>query len=272
MQYVVGSVPFVNAKPLVSQFEHLKEASPVKVLYQVPSKLPAMLDSGSAQAVLVSSFDALKNKGRTIAAGCSISTRGEAQSVRIFSKVPVEEIKTIALDNTSLTSIYLAQIILAENYRVKAEATSIGPNQNAMLKQRDACVLIGDNGMAADPEGLYVLDLGTEWGKLTKLPFVWAAWTGKKDMPEELAQHLINAKEWGQQHLKLVVDECQREARWPGDSCRKYLTEIMNYDLTNEHLQGLKMFQELLLKHGFLKEKHFPSLVNPQSPAAAVAV
>jgi len=272
MQYVVGCVPYVNAKPLVSQFEHLKELSPVKVLYQVPSKLPAMLDSGSAQAVLVSSFDALKTKGRTIAAGCSISTRGEAQSVRIFSKVPIEEIKTIALDNSSLTSIQLAQIILIENYGVRAEATLIGPNQNAMLKQRDACVLIGDNGMTADPDGLYVLDCGIEWRKLSNLPFVWAAWIGKKDMPEELAQLLLNAKEWGQEHLKLVADEAQREVHWPGDSCKKYLTEIMNYDLTDEHMKGLKLFQELSLKHGFLKEKHFPSLVNPQSPAAAVAV
>jgi len=263
VQYVVGSVPFVNAKPLVSQFEHLKESSPVQVLYQLPSQLPQMLESGTAQAALVSSFHALQSPNKTIAAGCSISTKGEAQSVRIFSKVPIEEIKTLALDSSSLTSIHLAQIILSENYNCTPQTAYLAPDLEEMLRDHDACVLIGDKGMLADPGPLsYVLDLGEEWRKLTNLPFVWAAWIGNENMPVQLAQHLLHAKKWGQKHLNLVVDECQRECKWPEGWCKKYLMETMNYDLTDEHLQGLKLFQQLLLKHGFLHEEHFPKLVE----------
>lgn len=262
MQYVVGSVPYVNAKPLVSQFEHLGESSAVRVLYQVPSQLPAMLDSGSAQAVLVSSFDALRTPNRTVAAGCSISTKGDAQSVRIFSKVPIKDICTLALDTSSLTSIHLAQVVLIENYGVMPDVLHMQPDLNTMLGKCDACVIIGDKGMTANAEGLTVLDAGAEWRKLANLPFVWAAWVGREDMPNDLARHLLNAKEWGQKHLSLICDETQRECRWPGDSCRRYLTEIMNYDLTDEHLAGLKAFQGLLLKHGFLREDHFPRVVG----------
>jgi chorismate dehydratase len=259
--YVVGSVPYVNAKPLVSQFEHLGDASPVKVLYQVPSKLPALLDSGCVAAALVSSFDALSCPGRRITAGC-VSTLGDAQSVRLFSKVPFPQIRTLALDSSSLTSIHLAQVVLIETYGVRAEVRSMAPDLTTMLADCDAAVVIGDKGMVANGEGLHVVDLGREWRKLTELPFVWAAWIGGASLNEELAAHLERANEWGRKHLDEICRETQMECQWPGDSCRIYLTEIMNYALTPRHIEGLRFFQGLLLKHGYLKEDNFPEVIT----------
>ena len=66
-KFAVGSVPFVNARPLVAWFESLGSNSPVNVVYDVPSNLPLLLDSGDVQAVLVSSYDALSTPNRTIA-------------------------------------------------------------------------------------------------------------------------------------------------------------------------------------------------------------
>jgi len=261
MQYVVGSVPYVNAKPLVSQFEHLGTKSPVRVIYKLPSQLPDLLDTGEAQAVLVSSFDSLRKLGRRIAAGC-VSTFGDAQSVKIFSKVPLEQIKTLALDTSSLTSIHLAQVVLIENYGVKAEVVAMAPDLQTMLGRCDACVIIGDKGMVAQGEGLQVVDVGAEWHKLTDLPFVWAAWIGGSGLTEELAAHLELANDWGQEHLEEVIEETQAQVNWPGDSCRFYLSSIMNYRLTDAHLEGLRLFQRLLLKHEFLKEDNFPKVVR----------
>jgi predicted solute-binding protein len=261
MQYVVGSVPYVNAKPLVSQFEHLGEKSPVKVLYKLPSQLPDLLETGEAQAVLVSSFDSLRRPGRRISGGC-VSTYGDAQSVRIFSKVPLNQIKTLALDTSSLTSIHLAQVVLIENYGIRAEVVNMPPDLQTMLGRCDAAVIIGDKGMVAHGEGLHVTDVGAEWHKLTDLPFVWAAWIGGSGLTEDLAGHLELANEWGQEHLDQVIEETQAQVNWPGDSCRFYLSSIMNYRLTDAHLEGLRFFQRLLLKHGFLSEDNFPKVVR----------
>lgn len=261
MQYVAGSVPYVNAKPLVSQFEHLRESSPVQVLYQVPSKLPALLDSGTAHAVLVSSFDSLCTPGRKIAAG-TIATFGDAQSVRLFSRKPFEDVGTLALDASSLTSVHLAQIVMIERYGVRPRTVNMAPDLDQMLEECDAAVLIGDKGMLADGTGLRELDLGREWTELTGLPFVWAAWTGGEGLTPELAGHLERAKDWGMKHLEHVVRETQAECRWPGDSCRVYLTEIMNYDLSERHLDGLRAFQQMLLTHGYLTENCFPNVVR----------
>lgn len=263
MTYIVGSVPYVNARPLVSQFEHLRESSPVRVLYQLPSELPALLNSGALHAALVSSFDSLRSPNRRIAAGC-VSTFGDAHSVRLFSKVPFEDIRTLALDSSSLTSVHLAQVVLIESYGVRPKVENAEPDLAAMLDSCDAAVLIGDKGMLADGSGLYESDLGAEWRKLADLPFVWAAWIGGDGLDEGLAACLESANRWGQRNLQAVVRETQREVKWPGESCRFYLTEIMNYDLTDRHIEGLRVFQQLLLKHGFLDQDHFPRVIRTE--------
>jgi predicted solute-binding protein len=265
----VGSVPYVNAKPLVSHFDRLGPTSPVRVVYDLPSHLPEMLDSGAAQAVLVSSFDSFSKPDRRIAAGC-VSTYGDAQSVRLFSKVPLNEIKKLALDASSLTSIHLAQVVLIENYGIRAETVGMKPDLGLMLGRCDACVIIGDKGMTASGEGLQVIDLGAEWHKMTDLPFVWAAWIGNGGLGGDLAAILQEANDWGRVHLDEVIAETQAQVQWPGDSCRSYLAEIMNYELTDRHIEGLRLFQQLLLKHGFLKEDYFPTVVRAKSPKETV--
>ena len=265
MQYVAGSVPYVNARPLVSFFEHLAADSPVQLLYAVPSQLPECLDAGTCHVAMVSSFEALRNPGRRISdAGC-VGTRGAAESVRLFSKVPFEQIRTLALDASSLTSTHLTQVVLIERYGVRPRTVHMAPDLNAMLAENDACLIIGDKGMLTDGTGLHVLDLGAEWLALTELPFVWAAWIGGAGLTDELSSHLSRAREWGQRHLDVIVGETQAKVRWPGDSCRRYLKETMSYELSDEHLAGLRRFQELLLKHRFIENERFPEIVGVTS-------
>lgn len=262
MQYVAGSVPYVNARPLVSYFEHLGDVSPVKLLYTVPSQLPALLDSGTCHVAMASSFEALRTTGRKIAdAGC-VGTVGEVQSVRLFSKVPFEAIRTLALDASSLTSVHLGRILLAERYGAEPDTVDMQPDLQAMLDSNDACLIIGDKGMLADGTGLHVMDLGTEWRDLTGLPFVWAAWIGSDGLTEELSTLLARAQEWGEKHMDEVVGKTQAQVRWPGDSCRDYLTRIMSYRLTDDHLAGLREFHRYLLKFGFVPQHAFPEIVS----------
>jgi chorismate dehydratase len=263
MPRTVGCVPFVNARPLIAQFG--RDPGQVEVLLDVPSRLPALLDEGRAEAVLASSFDALSTPGRTFAAGVSISTLGEAQSVRLFSRVPPGDVHSLALDASSLTSNGLAQIILAERYGATPRAEPRLPNMHAMLAQFDACVLIGDIGMTAKADGLHVLDLGAEWRELTGLPFVWALWIGTKDLSPELAQLLRRAKDWGLEHLDEIAQEAATRPAWTLEMARDYLGRVMNYDLGEDHLQGLRAFRERLLAHRLIEAVEFPRRVGSQT-------
>jgi chorismate dehydratase len=237
------------------------EAVDVEVVYDVPSRLPALLDAGEAEAVLASAFDALRTPGRTFAEGVSIASLGPVESVRLFSKVPFGEIKRLALDASSLTSNALARALLAEIYATRPSCNEALPNLADMLDQNDAAVLIGDKGMAADPTGLHVLDLGEAWTKLSGLPFVWALWIGKEDLSPALVAHLNAAARWGEERPEMIAKEASDQTGMPYGQCYNYLSSVMNYELTRKHIEGLCAYRDLLLKHDLLFEEIFPTAV-----------
>lgn len=292
--YTVGSVPYLNARPLVGYLHDPACRLPVKVVYDVPSKLPALLESGEADAVLASSIEALTVADRKVAGGLCIASDGPVLSVRLFSKVAPKDIRTLALDQSSLTSNALAKIVLAERYGAAPIGTPQPPDLKEMLSQLDACILIGDIGMRTDGSGLHVLDLGEEWKRLTGLPFVWALWIGAENLTPELAgmlnvarvmsflgapsssspterkkkiiRKLLGPFEFDEQiaaHRSGQLAAISAETGWSVDQVRRYLCETIIFDLGEKELEGLRKFQELLLTHGFPEASHFPEIVVP---------
>jgi len=300
-KYTVGCVPYVNAVPLVAWFEELGDRSPVRVVYDVPSKLPARLESGEADAILVSSVDALRTPGRRMAEFVCIGSHGPVKSVRLFSKVPPAEIRTLALDASSMTSNRLARVILADRYQADPDVVTMSPDLDAMLAECDACVLIGDIGMTAEGTGLHVLDLGDEWRRLTGKPFVWAAWIGNDRLTPELALFLLTAANRGHvgrtlptegwrgqlarwalgrwlrdaeastadfvaQRQREVVERAMRQSGWSEEMVRDYYLNVMVYTMDDPVLEGLREFQRRLLAHEFSDARHFPALVAAELP------
>lgn len=264
-KHTVGCVPYLNARPLARLFADTHE---VEVIYDVPSKLPTLLDSGRAEAVLASAYDALQTPGRTYAEGVSIASNGPVVSVRLFSKVPFGQIDSLALDASSLTSNALGRALLAENYAISPRCEPAAPDINQMLEAHDAAILIGDKGMAAPGEGLHVMDLGEAWTELTGLPFVWAIWIGDENLSPELVTLLNRAAHWGLGQSDMLAREAHEETGLPYEACVHYLTTVMDYRLTEAHLRGLKTFRDLLLKHSLLAESLFPTPVAMSKDAA----
>ncbi|MCC7230801.1 MAG: menaquinone biosynthesis protein [Fimbriimonadaceae bacterium] len=277
-QFTVGCVPYVNAIPLVEMFEEMGPASPVRVIYKVPSELPALLKSGEAQAILVSSVDALRTSGRRMAEGGCIGSRDHVKSVRLFSKVPLGEIGTLALDASSMTSNRLAMILLKELLGIEPKTRMMTPDLGAMLAETDACILIGDIGMMSDGSGLQVMDLGEAWNRLTGKPFVWAAWIGGEGLVPELVWWLQRAAACAGNALdgepyyiwknrETMVARAMEQAHWPEEVAKDYFENVMAYRMDQSMLAGLKMFQEKLVANGFEDAVHFPQIISAQEAA-----
>lgn len=279
-RFTVGCVPYVNAIPLVEMFEEMGAASPVMVVYKVPSELPALLESGQVQAILVSSIDALRIPNRTMAEAVCIGSRDKVKSVRLFSKVPFGEIKTLAWDASSMTSNRLAMILLRELHGVQPETVVMPPDLKSMLNQADACVLIGDIGMMSDGTGLEIMDLGESWRQLTGKPFVWAAWIGAEGLEPELVWWLqraaacagserVGEPDFIKRNREAMVAKAMLKANWPEATARDYFENVMAYHLDDDLLEGLREFQRRLLANGFADAVHFPRLVSAMEAAAA---
>ena len=241
----IGSVPYLNEKPLTRWFSHTDAGreSDVEVVYAVPSELARMLGAGEIAAALVSSFEYFRTPGYAVVPGISISGQDDIESVRAFARASWRKIESLALDTSSLTSAALLKILLAEQLDSYPAFLNAAPDLPSMLAQADACLLIGDKGMLADGEGLNVLDLGHAWRRLTGLPFVYAVWLGKaENLTPHLVRSLTAAKAWGLTQIETIAGEEARRIGTTVRQCRHYLTEVMDYDLGEEHLRALETF------------------------------
>lgn len=260
-RYRVGCVPYVNAAPLIYRFVS-DPSSPVDVVFDVPSRLPAQHAAGKTDAMLVSSIDALTNPGAEVVGGLCIGSDGPVASVRLFSRVPFGEIKSLALDESSMTSNALAKIILLEKYNCQPQTLKIEPDLKTMLGVCDAAVVIGDKGMVADSPGSRVMDLGEAWTDTFGVPFVWAMWTSHRPIEPELAQLLQTAMDPKAEIGQGVIEYAAKESGLPTDLVRQYLSTCVRFEFGKRQAAGLRLFGEKLVENGFLGKSHFPSILS----------
>jgi len=155
----------------------------------------------------------------------------------------VDRIRSLALDTSSLTSSALVQVLCARWWQVSPRYIPLPPDLDRMLEQADAALLIGDRGMMACSEGLFVVDLGEEWYRWTGLPFVWALWLGRaENITPPLVDCLHRAREWGLAHLESIVQQEATRLNIDESLVRHYLCDIMQYAMTDAHEQALNRF------------------------------
>ncbi len=85
--------------------------------FSSPSRCADLLADGSVDIGLIPSIEYQRIRGVKVISGLSIASKRQVQSVLLVSKVPAERIQTLAIDNSSRTSIVLLRILLALKYQ-----------------------------------------------------------------------------------------------------------------------------------------------------------
>lgn len=262
MDILLGCVPYLNAAPLV---EDLPPGYQVE--FRVPSELPELLHHGAA-AILVSSIEALRTPGARVADSVAIASEGAVESVRIFHRGPIEQIKTLALDPSSMTSNLLAQVWLRDRLGLDVRTAVGGPDLEASLQKADAAVLIGDAGMREPEPGVRAIDLGEAWLELTGLPFIWALWVGGEALTGEVVGALDHSRETGLLRLPEREAEYAKRFGFELDQVRHYLRDVMQYRPTERHWQGLAEFARRIESNGLAGPLTLPTRIS--SPLTSV--
>lgn len=233
-------------------FEHGNAAQAFDIHYTIPAKCAAELAAGDADIGIIPAFTYAEIPGLAILPNIAIASRGSVRSILLICKKRREDVRTVAIDTSSRTSVALTQIIFAKFLGGHREFTPHPPDLKEMLKHHDAALLIGDSALQVSlhdsPYHLY--DLGNDWRSLTGKPFVFAFWAVRLDslqrkpreldligtfqdsrdhglLPESVA---ATAKEWGPR-LKLSEAEVTT-----------YLTENIHYFLDRDNHAGLQLF------------------------------
>lgn len=246
----IGAVEYLNTKPLIHKLDRL--APDAELILDLPSRLADRLAAGTIDVGLIPVIEVFRGNGYTVLPDIAIASAGPVLSVTVFSRVPWNQMRSLALDEGSRTSAALAEVLLRRRYERTVELRPFLMNQPAEECDADAVLLIGDRAMrAALPGYPYSYDLGQEWTEWTGLPFVYAVWAVRPGVElGSVAEALQQAKQSGLEHVaEIAWGEAQALGLDPA-FCRRYLTNIIRFDLGPQEWKGLKHFYQLTSELG----------------------
>ena len=206
----------------------------------LPAECADRLQDGRADIGIVPAIE-LPRQDLLITADTAIACRGPVRSILLISKVPLEDIRTLAADSSSRTSVVLAEIVLRRKYDADPLLRAHPPHLDAMLSKCDAALIIGDPALLIEPARLpyRVLDLGQEWTDLTGLPMVFAVWAARRCYA---SQPFRDSLRFGMEHMDEIVAAEYAKRSISEELAREYLTRNVTFDLGPSERAGLDLF------------------------------
>jgi chorismate dehydratase len=245
MPLKIGTVSYLNSVPLN---EGLYDHPDVDLHQYVPSRLARELADGSVDIGLVPVVEALRHGRYRIFPDAAIGCVGEVLSVKVFSDVPLADIRSVRLDPSSRTSNALTQVILEGAYSLSpryVDASNPDPT--------DAAVIIGDPVLRRTEAAHAEIDLGQAWFDMTGLPFVFAVWAGRPDVAtERAAEILAGSKRAGVRNIDSIATREAASRDLNAELCRRYLRDYICFDLGEAQQAGIRWFATLAAERGLL--------------------
>jgi len=265
----IGAVSYLNTRPLVYGLADL--APQHELVFDLPSRLADQLAAGQLDVALIPSVEYFQNPDYQIISDACIACRGPVRSVKLLCRVPAAQIRTLALDEGSRTSVALAGILLREQFGLMPDLVPFPIDARPEEITADALLMIGDRAMHP-PAGEYVeeWDLGDVWCRWAELPFVFAMWVSgqrsevggqtseagsrvpeRSEMHEaelaELSTILNHARDLGVASVEQIAREEHTRFGLAYDDCLKYLRDHLHFTLGPRELAGLRLFESLVV-------------------------
>jgi chorismate dehydratase len=251
----VGIVNFLNSKPLAWGFLKGHHADLFAPSYHPPAMVARMLGQGNLDVGLIPSIEVQRIPRLRVLPDICVAARHEVRSVLLLSRCPPEEIRRVALDQNSRTSVALLRILLRERWNVDPEYLHERPDPERMLTEADAALIIGDPALKVDRDRYLVHDLAGEWFALTGLPFVFAVWAVRPEVElPDLSFYFKSSLRYGLSSLDTLVRESAAELNLESSDVREYLTENLSFFLRQDEIEGLEEFYRRAHSHGLILE------------------
>jgi len=214
--------------------------------FRIPAVCADRLASGAADIGIVPSFE-LTRQNLEIIRGAGIACHGAVRSIQMISKCPAAQIRSLAADSSSRTSVQLARVILEQKYGAIVTITPHAPELDSMLAIADAALVIGDPALRIDVERLpyHSYDLGAEWAAMTGLPMVFAVWAGRPGLASPAIEEAFRESwHFGRDHMDEIVAAESAGRGFAPELVRGYLTRHIVHELGPREYQGMELFLE----------------------------
>jgi chorismate dehydratase len=245
---------YLNSAPIVYAFVEGSQADAVEIAPDpAPSVCARLLAEGGVDGALIPSVEYQRIPDLAVARGVCVAARLAVRSVLLISKVPLAEIRSVALDEQSRTSAALVRLLLGRFNGVSpAYSPAAPPVLETMLAANDAALMIGDPAMLADKTGCEVYDLARLWREATGLPFVFALWAVRPERVRGAGVDFAAAKREGVAAIPEIAGRYSTRLGLDREDLVGYLTENIHFDLDDESLEGLGLFYRLAAEEGLI--------------------
>jgi chorismate dehydratase len=248
----ISASSYLNTAPLVWSFLYGQNHGKVEiVLDNAPARSVELFSERRVDAALVPVFTYQSLDDVYIVPDVCVGAHDRVRSVCLVTKgKELNEVKSVALDNSSRTSVALTKIIFREFLGFVPEWREAEPDVDKMLSSNDCALLIGDPALRLAQTGLRVFDIAELWNDQTGLGFVFAMWmTREKTSPIDFAA----ACDEGLAHVDEIVANYLPELAMTHREMREYLTENISYTVDDVMRQGMELFFKLARKHQLIK-------------------
>jgi chorismate dehydratase len=252
--------------------EGLGKLADVALTLTAPARLIDLLLEGSIDAGLISLIDAQRSSlPLALLPVGMIASDGPTMTVRLFSRCPIREIRSVGVDADSHTSVALLRLILARQFNVRPRVTELDIEgrlgaaalASASADDLDAVLIIGDKVVTSAPSAERYgnqIDLGEQWKAMTGLPFVYAVWMCRADQEQEpwvstAGAVLDRQRRHNATRLDWIVGARAPLRGWNRDRAREYLGSSLQYEITDRHRAAVEMFFDLCAQDGLIAER-----------------
>ncbi|MBW3671776.1 MAG: menaquinone biosynthesis protein [Acidobacteria bacterium] len=260
-------ISFLNARPLWWGLVHGASRGDETCEFTSPARCADLIAGGIANLGLIPAVEIARIPDVVAIPGLCIASRAEVRSVLLISRVDMAEIRSVALDPSSRTSVALARILLGERLgRERYDEIRFDPVDTSRLltlEGHDAGVVIGDRALqvSAGPDGrhgFHVYDLVSEWNDLYGDPFVFALWAGRRDRldrdGESIRARLEESYHYGLDNLDRIAREASEELHVPVGEIDEYFRSALHYEFGAAERRALDRFYRLAAEYGLIPE------------------
>jgi chorismate dehydratase len=120
--------------------------------------------------------------------------------------------------------------------------------------EADAVLVIGDRAIRSPSQGFCdAWDLGEEWSRDTRLPFVFAAWMARPGVDAGVLEPALEAaRDAGLQDLQAIADEQSALMQLPRGLVLSYLRDNLHFTLEARERRGLSLYLQQAAELGLI--------------------
>lgn len=242
----ISAICFLNTAPLMWDFVHGTAGKDFEISYTVPSLCAEALRIGTADIGIVPVVAYTFIPGLKVIPDVAIAAKRSVRSILLVCKKPIEEVKTVAADTSSRTSVALARVLFRKWWGGARQLHAMAPDLGDMLRECDAALIIGDPALTVDRNQFVCYDLAEEWNRLTGKPFVFAFWAVRAEVAESSSLDLVKifqeSRDHGLQNVDALAREWAPRVGLSEEAVRRYLTENIDFSLGADNLAGMELF------------------------------